>query len=214
MRTRLANQQDLYSVVQLFTNVCAHMEGTPSDIEWRIESYPTPEILASRIAAHELILVEECDSASTHSGLHTQSTADKSSASANITPQPALLGACVITAEHEPSYEVANWEIEGPAAKVGYVHLVAVDPCQRGRGLAKVLLTAAQREAERREWMSLRLDVWTNNPAAHRLYQDFGFVDRGAFTLEYEDGLTHDAYLMELALGQLHLKECRRTFKK
>lgn len=173
MPTRLATDRDLDAVEALYAAVCVDMEGAPYDVEWRTGSYPTREGLAARIEASELLVIEDAG---------------------------AIVGACVVDNADDPAYAVVPWGVDVPQSEVGVLHLVAVDPAHRGRGLAGALVEDAISLARERGFKALRLDVWTNNDAAVRLYERHGFVDRGVFTLAYGDGVVHDAHLMEYDL--------------
>lgn len=48
-------------------------------------------------------------------------------------------------------------------------------PPQRGNGIGKRLLLAIEQEAKRTGCCKLTLEVQTNNPIAHAVYEKFGF---------------------------------------
>ena len=102
-------------------------------------------------------------------------------------------------------------ELDG--AIVGYVCLmslfeeaqildIAVDPFQRGRGVAlqlmeRAFITALEQGAE-----VLSLEVRVSNVAAISLYEQLGFCRTGLRPWYYQDG--EDAVLMEKCLAEQH----------
>jgi GNAT superfamily N-acetyltransferase len=57
------------------------------------------------------------------------------------------------------------------------VHDVAVLASHRGRGVGRLLLTAAEQEAKNRGACKLTLEVLFGNSPARRLYESLGFAD-------------------------------------
>ena len=57
------------------------------------------------------------------------------------------------------------------------IHDLAVIPEQRGQGIGRRLLRAAEREAARRGCCKLTLEVQDSNLRARRIYERFGFED-------------------------------------
>lgn len=57
------------------------------------------------------------------------------------------------------------------------VHDLAVLPGQRGRGVGRALLTAAEARARARGCCKLTLEVQDDNTPARQLYDRFGFID-------------------------------------
>ena len=84
-------------------------------------------------------------------------------------------------------------------AAVTRLYSIAVDPEERGKGVADALLAAAGRRAAERGAGRLRLEVRPSNRAAQRLYERAGFavIDRKAGY--YGDG--EDAIRMERRLS-------------
>lgn len=65
-------------------------------------------------------------------------------------------------------------ERDGPRCRVGAMGLL---PETRGSGLAQRLLEAVIAEASARGDHAIELEVFAQNPRAHRLYRSFGFAD-------------------------------------
>lgn len=58
----------------------------------------------------------------------------------------------------------------------------------RGKGVARALLSACEREARRRGKSILRLEVKTSNASAIGLYEHNGYLAFGRYEAYYEDG--------------------------
>jgi len=70
------------------------------------------------------------------------------------------------------------------------LYSIAVDPGQSGRGVGRMLLEAAEREAQARGRRSLRLEVRQDNPRAIAIYGKSRFQITGSQADYYEDGMT------------------------
>jgi ribosomal-protein-alanine N-acetyltransferase len=81
------------------------------------------------------------------------------------------------------------------------IHNIAVHPSQRGRGLGRLLLSAALAEAARGGAARCYLEVRASNTAAHRLYQGLGFQLDGVRRNYYSTAVgREDALLMSRQL--------------
>ncbi len=68
------------------------------------------------------------------------------------------------------------------------IYSLVVEPAQRGRGIARQLLAAAETEARARNCLALRLEVRPDNTHALRLYRDLGYREERRLEQFYEDG--------------------------
>ncbi|MCX7304630.1 MAG: N-acetyltransferase [Hyphomicrobiales bacterium] len=97
--------------------------------------------------------------------------------------------AAVIVAEVEAS--VAGYCIlllrKGAAA--ARLYSLAVGPGHSGRGIGRMLVKAAEREALARGRRSLRLEVREDNPRAVAIYRQAGFIRTGSRPGYYQDGM-------------------------
>jgi ribosomal protein S18 acetylase RimI-like enzyme len=68
------------------------------------------------------------------------------------------------------------WVGPAPAERPGWwIYDIEVVPAQRGRGHARALLQAAEREAQRRGAESIGLNMFGGNDAARGLYESSGY---------------------------------------
>lgn len=70
-------------------------------------------------------------------------------------------------------------------AHVIQVQGLAVDPAARGRGIASMLLTEAERRLRERGTQKLSLRVLSTNVAAISLYERLGFIREGVLRQEF-----------------------------
>lgn len=68
------------------------------------------------------------------------------------------------------------------------LYSIAVDPAARGRGLGRVLLADAERQARRAGCSGLRLEVRQDNLAANALYAAAGYRRLASLPGYYQDG--------------------------
>ncbi len=85
--------------------------------------------------------------------------------------------------------------------RLARLYSVAVDPAQRGQGLAARLIAEAEREARGAGALYMRLEVAGNNDGAIRLYRKLGYQTFGLYRDYYEDHT--DALRMEKCIHRL-----------
>ncbi|MBO4458676.1 MAG: GNAT family N-acetyltransferase [Butyrivibrio sp.] len=74
-------------------------------------------------------------------------------------------------------YENAKWEGDGNSAYI--LHRFCVSPSIQNRGIGKKVLSHIEEQVKEMGYKSIRLDVFTENPFAQRLYRHDGFEPRG-----------------------------------
>ncbi|RDI41364.1 GNAT family N-acetyltransferase [Falsibacillus pallidus] len=87
-----------------------------------------------------------------------------------------LIGIIVLEDRGSKKHDHIDWQIKGSAA---WIHRLAVHPDYQGQGLGKRLLVFAEKFAQQKGHDCLRLDVYSANPGAVRLYEKAGYVYRG-----------------------------------
>jgi ribosomal-protein-alanine acetyltransferase len=84
-------------------------------------------------------------------------------------------------------YCILLFRANSPVARL---YSIAVGPGQSGRGIGRMLIAAAEREARARSCSALRLEVREDNPRAIAIYRQSGFQITGSQPDYYEDGMT------------------------
>ncbi len=91
--------------------------------------------------------------------------------------QGRCLAAMCLDETQSPEYQSVNWP---PAAgNVRVVHRLVVGPRWQGKGLGRRMLAFAESQAYEQDCAALRLDVYTGNPRALRLYEAGGYLRVG-----------------------------------
>ena len=169
-----AKQGELEELWRFYEEVCAAQEGSAFSPGWHIGIYPNREELSERIAAGEMLLVR-CEGR--------------------------VAAAAVLSGRDEQTYDGAAWLHEAEAAEVCVLHLFAVHPDFRGKGVSDAALEALIRRASLLGRRLLRLDVVKGNLPAERLYQKHGFAFCEEREVWYEDTGEITVHLYERVLG-------------
>ena len=113
------------------------------------EIYPTPALLEDDLARGELYVGET---------------------------QDGVAAAVVLNETCDPAYQNAAWEGAGPAV---IVHRLCVSPAAQGKGVGRGLMTAVEDWARAHGYAEIRLDAFSLNPHALRMYEGLGYIQRG-----------------------------------
>jgi ribosomal protein S18 acetylase RimI-like enzyme len=97
-----------------------------------------------------------------------------------LTDDGDLLGALVLDENQNPEYSEVPWTMDG--LRVAVVHRLVVDPQYQRRGIARQLMRFVEEQARDRGCDAIRLDTFSANPPALRLYQRLGYHDAGCVT--------------------------------
>ena len=104
-----------------------------------------------------------------------------------------LACAYVVNREYEPEYELGAWEhTEGDFC---VLHRLCVNLEMQGRGLARQAMARMEKNARDQGFDSVRLDVFSQNLHAQRLYERLGYRRTGE--VRFRKGIF---YLMEKKL--------------
>lgn len=103
-----------------------------------------------------------------------------------------------LTAEYDG--KIAGYCVLYCAADEGNISTIAVNPQFRRRGVADLLLSRTKQETEKRQVVSIYLEVRTSNLPARCLYEKHGFVPNG-FRKNFYQKPQEDALLMVYQMG-------------
>ena len=104
-----------------------------------------------------------------------------------------LACAYVVNREHDPEYTSGAWE--HTQGNFCVLHRLCVNPRMQGRGLARQTMARMEETARKQGFDSVRLDVFSKNLHAQRLYERLGYKRTGE--VRFREGIF---YLMEKAL--------------
>lgn len=83
----------------------------------------------------------------------------------------------VISAESDEAYKNATWENNDESAYI--LHRFCVSPNYQNKGIGKEVLAHIETQIYEMGYKSIRLDVFTENPYAQKLYRKSGYIVRG-----------------------------------
>lgn len=149
---RLATKDDLDAVWEMFRGAVRRMREDGID-QWD-EIYPDLDTLREDVEKREMLLLTE-------SG------------------EP--VAAAVVNEDQPKEYEEVPWTVceKTPAA---VIHRLCVSALARGRGLGRKTLFAAEQTARERGYRYIRLDTFTKNMPAKKLYESGGYRIAGSVT--------------------------------
>ena len=153
---RKAAKEEFYKIRSLYWNLIDREQDDPSFPHWKKGIHPSDEMIQDSIDKGNLyVLVDDGE-----------------------------IVACVIANDEKvEGYADAPWQIDSDDVIV--LHVLAVHPNHRGKGLARKLVENVIEQERKAGKKALRLDVIENNTTAEKLYQKLGFQYIQAKTLYY-----------------------------
>ncbi len=88
-----------------------------------------------------------------------------------------IIALYVISAEADEAYNYTEWKYPSETSLV--LHRFCVSPSFQNRGIGRKVLTEIELQVKNKGYDSIRLDVFTKNPYAQRLYRNNGYEVRG-----------------------------------
>ena len=154
---RKAAKEEFYKIRSLYWNLIDQEKDDPSFPRWKKGIHPSDEMIQNSIDREELYVLADGGD----------------------------IAACVIAnAEKVDGYSDAPWQIDSDEVIV--LHVLAVHPNHRGKGLARRLVENVIEQERKVSKKALRLDVIENNTTAEKLYQKLGFQYIQTKTLYYD----------------------------
>lgn len=171
----VATHKDFDAAWQLYADICAQMPHDRFSPQWVLGVYPSQDDLRQAI-----------DEAALRLGFAGEE----------------LVAAVIVRPCDDAEYASVPWPSGASGTQASVVHLLAVHPSARGRGVGAELVAEAIRVS--REWgkRAIHLDVMPGNVVASKMYMRAGFAFVGDFDLYYEDTGTASFELYELDLGR------------
>ncbi|MBL4861928.1 MAG: GNAT family N-acetyltransferase [Crocinitomicaceae bacterium] len=109
-----------------------------------------------------------------------------------------ILGIVVLNESQDEEYTEINWLTDDDSRNL-VVHRLAVRPNHQGKGIARKLMNFAENLAKERQYDSIRLDTFSQNPRNQKFYTNRGYNDLGPVFLKYKKD--HPYYCYELLLN-------------
>ena len=151
MRIVLAELEDLPRLMPLYASCTSAMRANGNE-QWG-DDYPTAAIIRKDIEAPVCMWLGDAE------------------ADAGM---PA--SAICLNEEQAEQYKTLRWA--GPERAL-VVHRLCVDPARQRTGIAQQMMDFAEERARQLGYASIRLDTYSGNPAALRLYEQRGYRKTG-----------------------------------
>ena len=154
---RKAEKVDFSQIRSLYWNLIDQDQDDPSFPHWKKGIHPSDEMILDSIDKGDLYVLADGEE----------------------------IAACVIANDEKvEGYADAPWQVDSDDIIV--LHVLAVHPDHRGKGLARRLVENVIEQERKAGKKALRLDVIENNTTAERLYQKLGFRYIQTMTLYYD----------------------------
>ena len=154
---RKAEKVDFSQIRSLYWNLIDQDQDDPSFPHWKKGIHPSDEMILDSIDKGDLYVLADGEE----------------------------IAACVrANDEKVEGYADAPWQVDSDDIIV--LHVLAVHPDHRGKGLARRLVENVIEQERKAGKKALRLDVIENNTTAERLYQKLGFRYIQTKTLYYD----------------------------
>lgn len=173
MNVKRAESSDLEEVRRLYHEVIAQQKFDAYGPDWHEGVYPSGQDLREAIDGKEMYLGYEGGD---------------------------LAGAFVLSERDDPIYAGADWRKKVHPEEACVIHLVAVRPSFRGRGVGTKLVRSSVQIARQKGKKAMHLDVVPGNLPADRMYRAAGFVQSCRKLVYYEDTgeIAVDLYELDL----------------
>lgn len=176
---RQGTTQDIDNICALFKAAIKKMDdnGIP---QWD-EVYPARADFAEDIRLGNLFVVEDSmdmaiatDIAEDNNGTAnaTEITVDNSEGKSSD-----LIAVYVINQFFDEDYDKCEWDFDKQSSCI--IHRFCVLPKYQNKGLAKIILNHIENQSREMGYKAIRLDAFTLNPYALRLYYNNGYEERG-----------------------------------
>lgn len=104
-----------------------------------------------------------------------------------------IISCIVINEEQDEEYQTGDWYYR--EGRIAVIHRLCVHPKEQGRGIGRLTVELAEALAKEKGFTHIRLDAFSMNPYALRLYEKLGY--RYAGEVHFRKG---KFYLMEKSL--------------
>ncbi len=159
MKPELCKTEDLPYLYVFYNEVIDHQDKDPYSPGWTKDVYPSLADLESHLIKDLVYAIRYEDK---------------------------IIGAGIVSLKEDPIYLNAPWQHSFKENEIAVLHLFAIHPSYRGRGLALKLLRFIMEETEKTS-KAIHLDAVKGNLAAAKLYEKAGFANAGDHEVWYED---------------------------
>lgn len=151
-RLRLAHQDDLKTVIEIYEHIHEDLQNTVNYPKWPKGIYPNDESAKEAFDNQELYVFEVDDE---------------------------MVGSVILNHHQDDGYNQADWFVEADEKDVMVIHTLSIEPSKKGKGFASDMIKHIKALAMQKHCLALRLDITEHNLPARRLYIKNGFYFTG-----------------------------------
>ena len=159
MKFRLAEKNDFEALYLFYNAVIDQQKFDEYMPAWTKDVYPSKKDLLRHLQEDKVYLIEENDE---------------------------IIASGIVSLKEDPIYKDGPWTKTFEDDEIAVLHLFAVHPKCRRRGLALDLLKHIIEETKK-TFKAIHMDVVKGNKGAYDLYVKAGFVHVGDYEVYYED---------------------------
>lgn len=148
MNIRRARWEEKRPIRDFYNHLIIKNAGTIHDIGWKVDQYPSEELLRQALERGELYVGE-------NNGV--------------------LVCVMILNSRGGMEYDTVHWKISCGRDDFLVIHALGVAPEEFGKGYARQMVRFAVDTARQRQKKAIRLDVIEGNESAARLYLEEGF---------------------------------------
>lgn len=152
MLVRKATQDDIASVVKIYSDIHSAEEEGSAVIGWKRGVYPERETAEAALEREDLFVEED----------HGQ-----------------IVGTGIINKQQLDPYRKARWSYDAPNDSVMVMHTLVIDPDAGGKGYGKSFVRFYEDYALQSGCPYLRIDTNERNMAARKMYGKLGYTEVG-----------------------------------
>lgn len=172
---RKATPLDIDAVAALYDEVLTDEANTGHYSNWQKGIYPTRTTAEKAIAAGTLYVLEE---------------------------NGVLCASVILNDIQNEVYEKIPWRYPADPHEVRVIHTLCVAPSQKGRGYAGEMLLFCREQARSEKSRVIRMDTYSGNEPAKRLYQKHGYRIAGQGHALLEGVIDEELTLLESLIDE------------
>ncbi|MBO4918578.1 MAG: GNAT family N-acetyltransferase [Erysipelotrichaceae bacterium] len=159
MKYRIAETDELERLYGFYNEIIDHQKYDAYGASWTKDVYPSKEDLKKHLEDDLFYVMEE---------------------------EGRYVGAGCISLHEDENYLKAPWSLKLNENEIAVLHLLAIHPDFRGKGLSKKLLNHIIEDTSGKV-KAIHLDVINGNDMAVKMYEKVGFRSIGLYEVYYED---------------------------
>lgn len=149
MTFQVAKPWQYDQVIALYAAAIEQLAKDGINLRWNLDTHPSRAYFAQAIELGHVYVAED---------------------------EGEILGAVVLDQSARPEYAEVVWQCDAAPDEVMLMHVLAVSPFARGRGVARFILEQMKRLCRANGWKAIRLDAMLCNAPARALYRRAGFT--------------------------------------